>query len=191
MIELLHKLGETPLPQIFIIAGIFFLVLSVVNKFGGKLDINPKRQGQAIFIGIILIVVGLAIYMQPTEKNMHEPELPIHREECMLSIYSIPQNEVLHVPNELCKIHISKGIPSEDNFEAEREKTKFEVRVNDEKLRPISEIRVMKDEMEGWHLEQFFEFGIIEPGHQYKITGKTLEFENDLIDTRTFYIRRD
>lgn len=189
MIELIRDLADTPLSQIFIIAGIFFLVLSVVNKFGGKLDINPKRQGQAIIIGIILIILGLLIHIQPFTPIPPDPIPP--NPECELSVYSIRQDERINLRCELCKVHISKGISSHDVVDLEIENTKFSIRVNNSALEPISEITPTQDENGGWHLNQFFEFRLTEPGKEYKIEGKTLEINGRLTDSRVFYALRE
>ncbi len=189
MVELIRNLADTPLPQIFIIAGIFFLVISVVNKFGGKLDINPKRQGQAIVIGIILIIVGLVIYVQPFKQITPVPIPP--KTECELSVYSISQDEIIYQNCELCKVHISKGIPSHDVVDQEIVNTKFSVSVNNSELEAISEITPAQDENGGWHLNQFFEFRLCVPGKEYKVEGKTLEINGQLIDSRVFYILRE
>lgn len=188
--ELIQKLAETPLPQIFIIAGIFFLILSVVNKFGGKLDINPKRQGQAIVIGVILIIVGLAIFMQPTKPVPHNnPMEPNH--ECEISVYSIPPNEVLKVRAPICRIHISKGIGPRENEAEQRKITGFTVKVNNKELPNDGNIGIFEDERGEWHLEQFFEMHEIEPGIKYTLEGTTLEPNNHKVDSRLFFILRE
>lgn len=187
--EFIQKLAETPLPQIFIIAGIFFLVLSVVNKLGGKLDINPKRQGQAIVIGIILIIVGLTIYIQPPGAVHPEPFEPNH--ECVISVYSVPPGEVLVVRAPICRIHISKGIGPRENEAEQRKITRFTVKVNNKELPNDGNIGIAQDDRGEWHLEQFFEIHEIEPGIKYTIEGITYEPNNQKVDSRLFFILRE
>lgn len=200
--ELLQKLAETPLPQIFIIAGIFFLILSVVNKFGGKLDINPKRQGQAILIGVVLILVGLLIYLQPSEFNssdgLKEEDTPTVEQDVFnevetedkyfISIYSVNKKE-FEIQEVICRFHISKGFPCDEDANWHIQNTQFSIRIDNRELEPVSKIDQMQDH-NGCHVQQFYEFRLDEPGRRYKIEAKTMEMNGPLVDSRIFYIIR-
>lgn len=190
--ELLQELGATPLPQIFIVAGLFFLVLSIANKLGTKIDINPKRQGQAVIIGVILIVVGLLLYYQPgnqKEAGDTKSQEPF-TDECFISIYSVSNNETFHTNSDVCQIHISKGIRPGSDETMEKEQTRFVVKANNKELVPLSEINTSTDE-NGRHLEQFFELHPITPGIKIKIEGITFDQHNQVLDSRLFYINRN
>lgn len=63
MDELLQKLINTPLPTIFIVAGIFFLFLSVSGGLAGKINVPPHRQKLAGVVGGALLAIGLAVYL--------------------------------------------------------------------------------------------------------------------------------
>lgn len=63
--EWIRLLKETPVPTILILAGIFFLVLSVAGGIAGKINILPGRQRISLAIGIILLIVGVTIYLVP------------------------------------------------------------------------------------------------------------------------------
>lgn len=60
---ILRELRDTPLPTIFVIAGIAFLFLAVGVQIRGP--IPEKQQRTAAIIGIFLMVVGLAIFFVP------------------------------------------------------------------------------------------------------------------------------
>lgn len=66
MIDLLKSLSGTPLPTILVISGIFFLFLSLAGGVSGKIELPEKRQLYTGISGIILLIVGLAIYLIPS-----------------------------------------------------------------------------------------------------------------------------
>lgn len=69
MNDLVQALQATPLPTILVIAGIFFLFLSIAGGLAGKINIPPNRQKQASIFGGILLVCGLAIHLTPINTN--------------------------------------------------------------------------------------------------------------------------
>lgn len=54
-------ISTTPIPTIIVVAGIFFLVLSVASIKGIKP--SPQRQRNSAIIGIVLLVIGIALYV--------------------------------------------------------------------------------------------------------------------------------
>ncbi len=64
--DFLHLLTSgTPVPTILVVGGIFFLFLSVVQSAGASVIPNPKRQGFTMFLGVLLLVVGIGLYLVP------------------------------------------------------------------------------------------------------------------------------
>lgn len=77
MENILRSLIEGPLPNILVISGVLFLFLSVVGKIGAKIAVDPRRQGYAGFLGIILLLAGLSLYLMalviPTVQTPDHP----------------------------------------------------------------------------------------------------------------------
>jgi basic membrane protein A and related proteins len=63
--DYLKLLGGTSLPTILVVAGILFLLLSVIQQAGTIVVKDPKKEGLAIFIGIVLLVSGVVLYLIP------------------------------------------------------------------------------------------------------------------------------
>ncbi len=75
--EILTILKDTPIPTIFVLGGLTFLVLSIVNQVGGKIKVARKRQNISIVIGAVLLLLGLALYLIPTIKlNSQVGDIP-------------------------------------------------------------------------------------------------------------------
>lgn len=64
MTDLLASLKDTPLPLLLILAGLFFLLLSVAAKVGGAIEVSPTQQRIAIPIGLSLLTVGIILNLQ-------------------------------------------------------------------------------------------------------------------------------
>lgn len=64
MKDLLSTLKDTPVPTLLILAGIFFLMLSVVTRLGGAIEVSPSQQKLAIPIGLFLLSIGIALNFQ-------------------------------------------------------------------------------------------------------------------------------
>lgn len=58
----------TPIPTIIVVAGIFFLVLSVASIKGIKP--SPQRQKNAAIIGITLLLIGILLYLPTLSKSI-------------------------------------------------------------------------------------------------------------------------
>lgn len=63
--EVLQKLQETNIPNLLVIAGIIFLLLSLAGRVGGFIELPPTRQRGAGIIGGILLVVGIGLAILP------------------------------------------------------------------------------------------------------------------------------
>jgi hypothetical protein len=64
----LGALKDTPLPTIFVVAGIAFWVLAIAGSITGKIKVQPGRQWAAGIAGTVLIVLGLWLYVAPTKQ---------------------------------------------------------------------------------------------------------------------------
>jgi hypothetical protein len=63
MQDMLARLVDLPLARVFLLAGIVFLLVAVMGRIEGKIEPgNAGRIGAAI-IGVLLVVVGLAMYI--------------------------------------------------------------------------------------------------------------------------------
>jgi hypothetical protein len=60
--EFFSTLAGTPLPTLLILAGLFFLLLSIVAKVGALVVVAPKKQVQAALLGLVLLGGGLALH---------------------------------------------------------------------------------------------------------------------------------
>jgi hypothetical protein len=65
MESLVSALKDTPIPTILVIAGIFFLILAVADQIAGKVVIDPSRRKNAVAIGALLLVTGVALQFVP------------------------------------------------------------------------------------------------------------------------------
>jgi hypothetical protein len=69
MIDILKTLQNTPLPTIFVIGGSIFILLSFIGKIGDEIEIDVKQKGIVLFVGLILLVIGIGTYLIPTQKT--------------------------------------------------------------------------------------------------------------------------
>jgi hypothetical protein len=54
------------IPTLFVIAGIFLVVLSIVPRGDGKIQLSSKQKIAATAVGIILLLFGTSLYLSPT-----------------------------------------------------------------------------------------------------------------------------
>jgi hypothetical protein len=71
--EFFATLADTPLPNLLILAGLFFLLLSIVAKVGALLVVSPAKQRQATVLGVLLLIGGLALHW------LEEPPEPLNK----------------------------------------------------------------------------------------------------------------
>lgn len=70
MIEILKTLRDTPLPTIFVIGGVLFLLLPFIGKIGDEIEIDVKQKGVVGFVGLILLITGIGIFFIPTQETV-------------------------------------------------------------------------------------------------------------------------
>jgi hypothetical protein len=73
MAETIAILKDTPIPTLMIIGGIALLVLSVVTSISDKVKVAPERQKWAWIAGLILVVIGAALFLIEPGENPVEP----------------------------------------------------------------------------------------------------------------------
>ncbi|CAJ7135601.1 Uncharacterised protein [Burkholderia pseudomallei] len=61
MDSVLNALKDTPVPTILVVAGVFFLLLSVVDKLAGRINVAPDLRKRATLIGLCLLVAGIGL----------------------------------------------------------------------------------------------------------------------------------
>jgi len=66
MKEFFAMVAGTPLPNLLVIAGIVFLLLSVAGKITAHLVVPETRKKQAMILGLVLLGAGLALNLQST-----------------------------------------------------------------------------------------------------------------------------
>ena len=63
---IINALKDTPVPIILVWAGLFFILLAYVNKLGGMIEVQPNQRRSAIFIGLLLLTIGIVLNLAPT-----------------------------------------------------------------------------------------------------------------------------
>lgn len=63
---MLRELAGTPLPTILVIAGLFFVLISLADRVIAKIIVPDSRKTSARYIGIVLVVMGSALWLFPT-----------------------------------------------------------------------------------------------------------------------------
>ena len=67
MLEILKTLKETPLPIVLVIGGLIFLLIPFIQKINAKeVGVETTNQSLAGFIGFILLVIGIGLYIVPS-----------------------------------------------------------------------------------------------------------------------------
>lgn len=73
MDEFFKALGLTPLPTIFVVAGIFFWILAIAGSLAGKITIQRRNQKTARLVGTVLIALGLVLsFFAPSTQDEAE-----------------------------------------------------------------------------------------------------------------------
>ncbi len=57
---LLNAIQKTPVSTILILAGLLFLVLGVVTKIGGFIEVSPEQKSWTLPLGLGILAIGLA-----------------------------------------------------------------------------------------------------------------------------------
>ena len=75
--DFIKTLKDTPIPTSLVWAGLFFLLLPFVSKIGGVIEVqpNPNQKRSAIFIGLLLLTIGLTLNLTPTILSSSQPTI--------------------------------------------------------------------------------------------------------------------
>jgi hypothetical protein len=65
ILDYLKLFRDTPVPSILVAGGIIFLLLSVLQRAGTSIETRPGREGFAIFMGVVLLLSGIGLYLVP------------------------------------------------------------------------------------------------------------------------------
>lgn len=74
MNDLLSTLSHTPLPTIFVVAGIMFWILAIAGSVAGKITVEPGKQKAAGLVGTALIILGLILFFAPGPASEGGPD---------------------------------------------------------------------------------------------------------------------
>ncbi|MEA5452783.1 hypothetical protein VB780_29700 [Leptolyngbya sp. CCNP1308] len=69
--RIIDALEDTPIPNILIFAGLFFILLTFVTKVGGFIEVQPAQQKWAAPIGIALLVFGLILALNTSYEPLN------------------------------------------------------------------------------------------------------------------------
>jgi hypothetical protein len=62
MQDMLARLVDLPLARVFLLAGIIFLLVAVIGRLEGKIEPGKAGRVGAAIVGVLLVVMGLAMY---------------------------------------------------------------------------------------------------------------------------------
>lgn len=75
LISILSELQKTSIPNLLVIAGILFLLLSFVGELGAIVKLPKDKQKPVGIIGMVLLVCGIGMYLSPsTPTTTNSPE---------------------------------------------------------------------------------------------------------------------
>lgn len=66
IIELIGKIQNTPVPAIFVIAGVLLLLLCLVDQIGSIIRLPANRRAIAAITGLIFLFFGVLLFISPT-----------------------------------------------------------------------------------------------------------------------------
>jgi hypothetical protein len=72
--DFLKTLKDTPLPIILLLIGLAFILLALSGGISGKIVIPERRQTILGYLGAILTILGIGMYLFPTEPSKTEIE---------------------------------------------------------------------------------------------------------------------
>ena len=114
MIELITKLGDTPIPTILVITGIVFFFLAIGGQFGAKIITNRIKQKHAGILGAIFLVAGLTLYLIPGILTPSTEPTFSPAKNSPRAISTSPQNGDPKVDPSLKQISVTFNVPMMD-----------------------------------------------------------------------------
>ena len=75
--DLLGAIKDTPLPTVFVVAGIVFWLLAIAGSLAGKITVRPEHQQTAGILGTVLLISGLVLsYLPAPQSRPHDATVP-------------------------------------------------------------------------------------------------------------------
>jgi hypothetical protein len=75
--EIVKAISQTPLPTIFVIAGIVCWMLAIAGSIAGQITVEPSKRVTAQVAGTVFIILGLALlFLPPRAESETEKEKP-------------------------------------------------------------------------------------------------------------------
>lgn len=76
LLSIISELQKTSIPNLLVIAGIVFLLLSFVGELGAIIKLPKDKQKPVGIIGVVLLVFGIGMYLIPSTPNtVNSPEI--------------------------------------------------------------------------------------------------------------------
>ena len=69
--EIIKTIIEGPISNLLILAGVIFLLLSVIGNIGAKIVVDPQKQKYAAILGTVLLIIGLGLHVF---SNLNTPD---------------------------------------------------------------------------------------------------------------------
>ncbi len=76
MEEIVKTIQGTPIPNLLIISGIVFILLSITGGISGKINITPQKQKAASLFGTVFLIIGLMLIFIPVNGGIDHPKPP-------------------------------------------------------------------------------------------------------------------
>ena len=76
MEEIVKTIQGTPIPNLLIISGIVFILLSITGGISGKINITPQKQKVASLFGTGFLIIGLLLIFIPVNGGIDHPKPP-------------------------------------------------------------------------------------------------------------------
>lgn len=99
MLEILKTLKDTPLPIVLVIGGLIFLLIPFIQKISSKeVGFETTNQPFAGFIGFILLITGIGLYIIPSGTTAIIPPTaipPVVVPATRSPIFTTPNSQVL------------------------------------------------------------------------------------------------
>jgi len=76
LLSIISELQKTSIPNLLVIAGILFLLLSFAGELGAIIKLPKDRQKPVGIIGVVLLVFGIGMYLIPSAPtSVNSPEI--------------------------------------------------------------------------------------------------------------------
>jgi hypothetical protein len=63
MRDVLAAIKDTPLPTLLVLAGLFFILLALVQSLSGRIQVEPGQRRASLAIGGVLAALGVGLHL--------------------------------------------------------------------------------------------------------------------------------